>query len=274
MTALNVNDSPCGATARSYNAGVKNRAAIETVYGLRAGLAVIEARPADVIEVGFGRDAKREIEPVLRALGQVPAREMKDDELGRIAQSPHHEGLCVATKPRRWASPGDLADTLTKSRGAGIALDRVRNPYNIGAILRSAAFFGVDAALLGAPAPHPALAPDAVRVAEGGTEHLVLSRTTDLADTLARLRQRGIKVVGADGAAESGAIGFPFARPTVLVMGHEREGMSERVRAQCDAIVAIPGTGTVESLNVGVAAGVLMVEMLRDRLRTSPRGRR
>jgi len=242
------------------------------VYGLRAGLAVIETRAADVIEIGYGRDAKREIEPALRGLSRVPAREMRDEELARIAQSPHHEGLCVATKPRRWASPGDLADLLVKNRGAAIALDRVRNPYNIGAILRSAAFFGLDAALLGAPAPHPALAPDAIRVAEGGAEHLALSRTTDLADTLSRLRAKGVKVVGADGQGDARAIGFAFARPVVLVMGHEREGMSDRVRAQCDAIVAIAGTGAVESLNVGVAAGVLIAEVLRDKL-AAPRGR-
>src|SRR3954447_17409077 len=103
MTALNVNDSPFGATARSYNAGVKNRAASETVYGLRAGLAVVEKRPADVIEGAYGRDTKREVEPALRALDRrVPARELRDEELARIAQSPHHEGLCVATAPRRW----------------------------------------------------------------------------------------------------------------------------------------------------------------------------
>ena len=153
-----------------------------------------------------------------------------------------------------------------RTGGAAIALDRVRNPYNIGAILRSAAFFGVDAALLGAPAPHPALAPDAVRVAEGGAENLVLTRTTDLADTLARLRARGVRVVGADGAAPTRAVGFAFARPSILVLGHEREGMSDRVRAQCDAIVSIPGTGAVESLNVAVAAGVLIAELMRKKL--------
>jgi RNA methyltransferase, TrmH family len=68
---------------------------------------------------------------------------------------------------------------LVKRSGTAIALDRVRNPYNIGAIVRSAAFFGVDAALLGTPAPHPGLPPTAVRVAEGGAEHLALARTTD-----------------------------------------------------------------------------------------------
>jgi tRNA G18 (ribose-2'-O)-methylase SpoU len=101
-------------------------------------------------------------------------------------------------------------------------------------------------------------------VAEGGAEHLCLSRTTDLADTLRRLRARGVKVIGADGAAEASALGFAFSRPAVLVFGHEREGMGPRVRAQCDAVVAIRGTGAVESLNVAVAAGVMIAELTRS----------
>jgi TrmH RNA methyltransferase len=247
----------------------KNRKeGVETIYGLRAGLAVIERRAADVVAIAYGRDAKAEMGAALRwAAGQrVPCRETHDEELARVAMSSHHEGLCVTTRPRRWTSPAELADLLAKTRGAAVALDRVRNPYNIGAILRSAAFFGVEAALLGAPAPHPALAPDAIRVAEGGTESLALARTTDLADTLGRLRAKGVKIVGADGQGDASAIGFAFARPVILVMGHEREGMSERVRAQCDAIVAIRGSGAVESLNVAVAAGVLVAEMCRARL--------
>jgi len=148
-----------------------------------------------------------------------------------------------------------------RTKGTCIALDRVRNPYNVGAVLRSAAFFGVDAALLGAPAPHPGLPPLAVRVAEGGAEHVALARTTDLADTLARLRAKGVHVVGTDGHAETSALRHTFARPAVLVMGNEREGLGERIRAQCDAVVAIRGAGAVESLNVAVAAGVLISRM-------------
>jgi TrmH RNA methyltransferase len=146
----------------------------------------------------------------------------------------------------------------------------VRNPYNVGAILRSAAFFGASGALFGAQAqPTPDagshLAPTAVRVAEGGVEHLLLTRTTDLASTLAGLRKAGVTVVGADGHATASAIGFSYRRPAVLVLGHEREGLGERVRAQCDAVVAIRGSGHVESLNVAVAAGVLIAEMTRAR---------
>jgi RNA methyltransferase, TrmH family len=149
------------------------------------------------------------------------------------------------------------------SGGAAIALDRVRNPQNIGAILRSAAFFGLEGAILGAPAPHSGLAPMAVRIAEGGAEHLSVARTTDLSDTLSRFRTRGIRVIGADQHGESSAFEFVFRRPAVLVLGNEREGLADGVRASCEALVAIRGSGAVESLNVAVAAGVLIAQLAR-----------
>jgi TrmH RNA methyltransferase len=242
------------------------REASELVQGLRAGLAAFARRPDDVLRVLFARTVRQEVSELARwaARQGIPCAEASESELDRFADSSHHEGLCVVTRPRRWGSARELADLLARTRGAGVAFDRVRNPYNVGAILRSAAFFGLEGALFGSQAPHPELAGTAVRVAEGGIEHLVVSRTTDLADTLARLRPR-VQVVGADGRATTSALGFAFARPAVLVLGHEREGLSERVRAQCDAIVAIGGSGRVESLNVAVAAGVLMAEMIRPR---------
>jgi TrmH RNA methyltransferase len=175
-----------------------------------------------------------------------------------MVESTHHEGLVVVTRPRHWTAPKELADTMAKRRGVAIALDRVRNPHNVGAILRSAAFFGLDGVLLGTPAPHPGLPPAAVRVAEGGAERLLLSRTTDLAETLARLRVSGVSVVGTDARAGIPADQFAFERPLMLVLGNEREGLGDRIRARCDALIAIRGAGSVDSLNVAVAAGVLM----------------
>ena len=235
------------------------------LYGLRAGLAVFARRPDDILRVGFSRAVRAEVEALARwaASRRVPGGEVPDGELDRLAQSTHHEGLVLTVRPRHWTTPKELAHVLATGKGAAVAFDRVRNPQNIGAILRSAAFFGLDAALLGAPAPHPGLAPAAVRVAEGGVEHLRLARTTDLADTLARLRARGVHVVGADHDAPTDADAYAFPRPAVLVLGNEREGLGDRVRAQCDAMVAIRGAGAVESLNVAVAAGVLMSEMMR-----------
>jgi TrmH RNA methyltransferase len=244
------------------------------VTGLHAGLAVWARRPGDVLRVAYAREAREAAGDLVRdaASRHVPCAEAGTPDLDRLAGSGHHEGLVLVTRPRRWASTQELGDTLLRARGrradshagtslapgACIALDRVRNPYNVGAVLRSAAFFGIDAALLGSQAPHPDLPPVAVRVAEGGAEHLLLARTTDLADTLARLRARGVRVVGADVRAPATEAPGLFARPVVLVVGHEREGLGARVRAQCDALVAIRGSGRIESLNVGVASGVLL----------------
>jgi TrmH RNA methyltransferase len=237
----------------------------EIVQGLRAGLAIIQRRPGDVLRVAYARALRDDVAgPARSALARgVPCGEVDERELDRLAESKHHEGLCVLAKPRRWVSAKDLADALVRSRGRVLALDRVRNPYNVGAILRSATFLGLDAALLGAPAPHPALAPAAVRVAEGAVEHIDLARTTDLGETLARLRSHGIQIVGADGSSRTSALSFAFRRPALLVVGHEREGLGDRVRARCDAVVSIPGSGRVESLNVAVAAGILMAQMKR-----------
>ncbi len=236
----------------------------EIIQGLRAGLAVITRRPGDVVRVAFARALRGDVTGPARALPRgIACAETDERELDRIAESKHHEGLCVVARPRRWASAKDLADALVRSRGRALALDRVRNPYNVGAILRSAAFFGLDGVILGAPAPHSGLHATAVRVAEGGAEEVALARTTDLADTLSRLRARGVRIVGADGHSQTDALGFRYEPPTVLVLGNEREGLADRVRAQCDALVAVRGKGRVESLNVGVAAGVLVAQLAR-----------
>jgi TrmH RNA methyltransferase len=253
---------------RERPSGEARGSATEIVFGLRACLAVFQARPDDIIRIGLGHDVARgEVEELARwaATRHVPLSELPTREIDRIAESTHHEGLVMATRPRAWTAAKDLADLLGKKRGLAIALDRVRNPYNIGAILRTAAFFGVDAALVGTPAPHPGLAPTAARVAEGGAEHLALVRTTDLADTLARLRTKGVKVFGADMRATEKPSVLAKARPAVIVLGNERGGLGERIRAQCDAIVAIAGTGAVESLNVSVAAAILIAAACEPR---------
>lgn len=235
----------------------------EVTFGLRAGLAVLARRPDEVLEVACSASLTPELRRGRSGPPPFPLRQASDAALAHLTGSTHHEGLAVVARPRRWVPAAQLSGRLVEARGVAVALDRVRNPYNVGAILRTAAFFGVDAALFGAIAPQPALAPDAVRVAEGGVEHLLLSRTTDLADTLGRLAEQGVRIVGAEGAARESALSYPFRRPSVLVMGHEREGLSPRVRARCEALVAIPGTGAVESLNVAVAAGILLRDLLR-----------
>lgn len=236
----------------------------EIIHGIRAGLAVFVRRPDAIQRVVFSRSVRPVVDKLVRwaAARPIECVEASDREMDRLAGSTLHEGLVVTCIARRWGSVQNVADTLVRTKGTAIALERVRNPYNVGGILRSAAFFGVDAAILGAQAPHPGLQPLAIRVAEGGAESVLLARTTDLAATLANLRARGVTVVGADAGSRVSVFGFSWGRPTVLVVGHEREGLGARVRSECDAVVSIPGGGQLESLNVSVAAGVLIALML------------
>jgi TrmH RNA methyltransferase len=253
--------------APAKTARATSERATELVYGFRAGLAVFQKRPSDITRIGVAKERIQEVGELLAHADsrRIPWSEMPENELARIASSTNHEGLVLETLPRKWSALSDVADALIRTRGFAIALDRVRNPYNVGAILRSAAFFGMESAILGAIAPHPALAADAVRVAEGGVEHLRLARTTDLAESLSRFRGRGLRVVGAESDGIHTLFEYAFQAPTILVLGHEREGLSPRVRSVCDALVRIPGSGAVESLNVGIAASLFIAELARTK---------
>lgn len=245
----------------------------EVLYGLRSGLAVFERRKKDIRRIGFESGVRSELGELLRwASGAgVPCREESERQLAQRAESNQHEGLVLEVTQRRWLPPKELVSWLRDNPGLCVALDRVRNPQNIGAILRSAAFFGASAAILGAPAPHPGLPPFALRVAEGGAEHLLFSRTTDLADTLGRLKAAGVYVIGADAHGRVDPRAIAAQASSVLVLGNEREGLSPRIKAQCNALVGIGGSGALESLNVAVAAGVLLSDLFRQRPDTSAR---
>jgi RNA methyltransferase, TrmH family len=239
----------------------------EVLYGLRSGLAIFERRRQDIRRIGFDpglRPELAELSSWAQATG-VTCREEDERVLAARADSNQHEGLVLDVLPRRWLPAKELAAQLTKEPGVIIALDRVRNPQNIGALLRSAAFFGVKAVVLGAPAPHPGLPAFAQRIAEGGAEHLSLCRTTDLADTLGRLKSQGVLVLGADAHATSALDAIEVPACCVLVLGHEREGLGPRVKAQCNSLVSIHGSGALDSLNVAVAGGVLLAELWRRR---------
>jgi TrmH RNA methyltransferase len=223
-------------------------------------LAVVRKRPGDVLRIALDRAVEPDLGPLLE-LARARSLEVErraPEDLARLAQSANHEGVCIQVRARRWLAPVALADALGRDGSVALALDRVRNPYNVGAIVRTAAFFGLGGVVLGAPAPHPALAPDAARVAEGGAEELPLVRTTDLARTLAQLRERGVLVVGveSDGHDDLLAVARSLPRPLVLVVGHEREGLSTRVRAECQRTARIVGVSPTFSLNVSVATSI------------------
>ena len=185
----------------------------------------------------------------------VPAR-----ELDRIAATATTQGLVAVARAER-ADPAVLS-------GAVVALDGVQDPGNVGAILRTAAWFGADAVLVGPGTADP-FGPKAVRAAMGGLWDLAIAATDDLAADLRRLQSRGLVLYGADLDGEPAHAWSP-RHDGVLVLGSEAHGLSDDVYGVLDGrvrIAAPPSAGTargVESLNVSVAAGVLLHRWLGE----------
>lgn len=231
------------------------------MYGVSAVAAVMAQRPEQVLSIAHTRAARKPLASVLReaARRRIAYREVDDEELARIAGSLHHEGVCLLAR-----EPGapDLETIVrrTEPRGLIVALDGVQNPHNIGAILRTAAFFGAVGLLLAGQrgARAEGLPPAALRVAEGGAEHVGVVRVPDLAATLRQLAQAGLSIVGADAHAKRSLTELRWPARGVLVLGSEAVGLAREVRDLCDVTVRVVGRGAVESLNVSVAAGVML----------------
>ncbi len=237
------------------------------VYGLNACMAAFKKRPEDLLRVFFHESRRQELREVTRwcRARKLPYRELDIESLNKVAASVHHEGVVLVVKP---LLPHPLSQ-LMKGGLAGesvvLALDGVENPHNIGAIARSAAYFGACGLIVESGESARALPPSAVRMAEGGLENLPCYQTGDMPSAIRDLRGRGLFILGADAGAALSIHEAALTFPMVLVLGSEGQGLSERARKRCDALVRIPGSGQVESLNVSVAAGVLLAEVFRRR---------
>jgi RNA methyltransferase, TrmH family len=231
------------------------------VAGLPAVSAVFSVAPERVERLFFDQRMKPHVGDFCRELARrrKPYRLVDDPDLDRVAGSVLHGGIVAFARPRPLPVL-DSAEAGAWARGGEplLLLDGVGNPHNLGAIVRTAAFFGVPRIVL---SDHPAQAgpSDAsYRVAEGGLEYVELYRGVRFAEMLRHLR-RGYRVVAA--AAERGqplAALRPSERPFALVLGNEEHGLPPATLKACDEIVTIPGSGFVQSLNVSASAAVLL----------------
>jgi TrmH RNA methyltransferase len=246
----------------------------QTVYGIKAGLALLEHRPQALVRLYHAPALRGRLRGVLSqvAARRLPYRELDGEALRKVAGSPHHEGLVVVARPLRYRPFGTAEAAAGEGGAPWLALDRVENPHNLGAILRSAAFFGVAGLLAGGHPPGEKVNAAVIRVAEGGAEHLPLFAAPDLGGALGLLREAGRPVIGletdtpgtlAAALAERLPADGAGGRAPVLVLGGEREGLSQAVRRACDRLCRLQGRGALTSLNVSVAAGVALAELTR-----------
>ncbi|HLF11474.1 MAG TPA: 23S rRNA (guanosine(2251)-2'-O)-methyltransferase RlmB [Gammaproteobacteria bacterium] len=237
------------------------------VYGLHAVRALLARRPkaivvAKLLDETSGRLA--ELVDDLRQQG-VPIERVRRAELDRFCGGATHQGVLIEVEAAAEFTLGDF-EALVLERGRALRLlilDGVEDPRNLGACLRTADAAGVDAVVV--PKAHSApLTAVALKAATGAAETVPVLRAPNLARTLRWLKQAGVWVVGADAQTERSLYATSLSSPVAIVLGGEGRGLRHLTRELCDELVAIPMVGAVASLNVSVAAGVVLFELLRQ----------
>lgn len=225
------------------------RAGIPLTQVFIAGAAASDDRVSEILRVATALDA--------------PVHEVSRSQLDSITDGAVHQGIAIESPPYEYAELDELIER-DGDPGLLIALDSVTDPHNLGAVLRSGCAFGAGGVII--PQRRSASINEAVwKVSAGAAARLPVARVTNLARTLAELKDRGYFIVGTDGAGE---VELPdlqlYDMPLVIVTGSEGRGLSRLVAELCDQLVSIPITG-VESLNAAVATGVVLYDIARRR---------
>ena len=241
---------------------------VEVVYGKHSVRAVLLARPESVTRLLLGgkESYHRDMIKLARSAGVTPELVAWPEfrRLTGLSDDDKHQGAAAVTTPRPLLTEADL-DRLAEARVV-LALDQISDPQNLGTILRSAAFFGVDGVLV-LKNRAAEVSPLVARVAVGGAELVDTFRVTNLARSLESLKTMGFWVYGLDERGPATLAQTEFDEKTVLVVGAEGEGLRQRTTQICDALVRIPGGRPgLESLNAGVATAVALAEVFRDRV--------
>lgn len=235
------------------------------LYGIHAVEEALGAgRLLERLLVVRGRGGKP-LERLLAAArsGNVPVRFVARAEADRVAGTDRHQGVVAVTGAKEYV---DVEELLRAVRAPAllVVLDDVQDPHNLGAIIRTAHCAGADGVILPERRTAP-LTPAVAKAAAGALEHIAIARVTNLARALERLKEAGCWIVGLDPEAPQRFTEVDLTVPCALVLGSEGRGLHELVRRRCDFLVSLPTAGAVASLNVSVAAGIVLYEALRQR---------
>lgn len=244
---------------------------LRVLYGFHAVTVRLKTAPSTVAELHVDR-ARRDA----RMRGFVERAEAAgarivdsdDAQLSKLCGNTRHQGVVARVQPL--PPRHSLDDILDDAAAAGaaaplvLALDGITDPHNLGACLRSADATGVQAVI--APKDHAVgLNATVAKVASGAAETVPYLMVTNLARALQELKERDIRIIGFSDDAERTLYDLDLSGPVALVLGAEGPGMRQLTRRTCDELVRIPMLGAVESLNVSVACGVSLYEVLRQR---------
>ena len=237
------------------------------IYGINSVTETLKARGRAVEWVGMAKERhdlrlQRLIEDCRRL--SVPVRFLQRTELDRMAGNAAHQGVVAVTSAKQYS---DLADVIAAKRGDYsliVVLDGVEDPHNLGAILRTSDAAGANGIVI--PERRAAAVTGAVtKASAGASEHLPIAKVTNISRSIEQLKENNIWTVGLDERATQTYDALDYKMDCALVLGGEGKGLHDLVKRKCDFLVSIPMLGNVPSLNVSVAAAVVLYEIVRQR---------
>src|SRR6266571_9351438 len=240
---------------------------MDTIYGINAVAEALKARGHGFEYVGIARERhdgrmQRLIEEC-RRLG-VPVRFLPRPDLERLAHSSNHQGVVAVTSEKKYSDLDSILSTRRSQHALVLVLDGIEDPQNLGAIIRTADAAGADGVVI--PERRAAgVSATVVKASAGAVEHLPIAKVTNIGRTLEELKSKNLWIVGLDERAPQNYDSLDYKMDCAIVLGAEGKGLHELVRKKCDFLISIPMLGKVPSLNVSVAAGVMLYEIVRQR---------
>ena len=193
--------------------------------------------------------------------GSVPVRWEERAVLDRMAEGQVHQGIIAISAALGYA---DFDELFKTGLPLIVALDGVEDPHNLGAVMRTAEACGASGIVV--PERHSApLSATVIKASAGASAYIPVVRVKNLVNAIAEMKERGLWVVGVDPAGRQDWTAFDYKSPVAIVLGGEHRGLRRLVREHCDALVRLPMAGKIASLNISVAAGVVLYEVLRQR---------
>jgi 23S rRNA (guanosine2251-2'-O)-methyltransferase len=239
-----------------------------TTYGVLPVLEVLRANPRRVERIGIAEGARekrlQDIFELARENG-VRVDRLSREALERFVEpGVNHQGVIAFAAAADYVSVDAILDASGESAPLIVVLDGVEDPRNLGAVLRSVECAGADGVMI--PERRAAGLTDTVaKSAAGATEYVKVAKVTNLNRLIEDLKSRNIWVVGTSGDATTNYTDWDWNQPSALVLGAEGSGLHRLVAENCDVLVKIPMYGKIDSLNVSVAAGVILFEARRQR---------
>jgi 23S rRNA (guanosine2251-2'-O)-methyltransferase len=242
---------------------------VDVIYGINAVGEALKSRGRGFEYIGVARErhdhrVQRIIEECRRV--GVTVRFVARQDIDRLAGTASHQGVVAVTSAKTYAEVEEILRQRRGEHALVVVLDGVEDPHNLGAIIRTADGAGADGVLI--PERRAAgVTATVAKASAGAVEHVPIAKITNVARTLEELKNRNVWTVGLDERAPQTYDALDYNMDCALVLGAEGKGLHELVRKKCDFLVSIPMLGQVPSLNVSVAAAVVLYEIARQRRR-------